>query len=63
MSEPQVFFPPHFMGRGTREAGEGPPRHAAEWRSEALLSSGASRRPFDPVLRIGPLPHWRGKKV
>ncbi|MED5551045.1 MAG: endonuclease domain-containing protein, partial [Pseudomonadota bacterium] len=47
------------------EAGEGPPRHAAEWRSEALLSSGASRRPFDPSFAKateGPLPHYRGEE-
>ena len=54
-------FPPHIVGRGTREAGEGSPRNAAEWLSQASFAA-CGRDPFDPMLRIGPLPHDVGKK-
>jgi hypothetical protein len=46
MGEAQTHFPPHDVGRGIREAGEGPPRHAAEWWSNAPLSYGVAAAHF-----------------
>ena len=65
MSEAQMHFPPHDVGRGTREAGEGPPRHAAGCPRQASPFPGASRRPFGPSFAKateGPLPHCRGEE-
>ena len=59
-------FPPHGMGRGTSEAGEGPPRHTGGVPVPCLTGLPAlARRPFDPSFAKateGPLPHGMGKK-
>jgi len=59
-------FPPHDVGRGNREAGEGPPRHAAErWGPFPKPFAACGRDPFDPSFAKaseGPLPRKAGKK-
>ena len=62
MSEQQVFFPPHFMGRGTREAGEGPPRYAAEWRSEVRTPPALCAAPSTRCCASAHFPTPVGKK-
>ena len=65
MNEPQVHFPPHLMGRGTREAGEGPPRDAAECWRPADGHCGPVTSPFDlarPKAGFGHFPRKRGQK-